>query len=126
MLSERYKLPRCQRFPRGRWQPAPLILYNGRVDGELHRAEELAGEILQMCIELGGSITGEHGVGVEKKAFMPDMFSEVDLRVMADIRRQIDPRELANRGKMLPGGEAPALISHEPHPLEKAGVISRE
>ncbi len=124
-LSKRYGLRVANVFHAGDGNLHPLILYNGRVEGELHRAEELAGEILHMCIELGGSITGEHGVGVEKKAFMPDMFSETDLRVMADIRRQIDPRELANRGKMLPGGEAPALISHEPHPLEKAGVISR-
>jgi glycolate oxidase len=56
-----------------------------------------------MCIDLGGSITGEHGVGMEKRAYMPAMFSEVDLHVMADLRRALDPGEIANRGKMFPG-----------------------
>ncbi len=79
-----------------------------------------------MCIEFGGSITGEHGVGVEKRAYMPKMFSEIDLAVMDELRRAVDPDELANRGKMLPGGEAPALSHHGPHPLETEGVIFRE
>jgi glycolate oxidase len=61
----------------------------------------LAGEILEMCIRYGGSITGEHGVGVEKKAFLPKMFNETDLDTMRRLRRAIDPGELANRGKML-------------------------
>ncbi|MCO5246684.1 MAG: FAD-binding oxidoreductase, partial [Anaerolineae bacterium] len=90
------------------------------------RAEELAGEILSMCIELGGSITGEHGVGMEKLAYMPRMFSATDLDVMTELRRAIDPAELANRGKMLPVGEAPALALRGPHPLEQQGIISRE
>ena len=92
----------------------------------MEQAEELAGKILKLCIELGGSITGEHGVGMEKRDFMPDMFAEVDLQTLVNIRRQIDPQEIANRGKMLPGGEAPALKLHGMHPLEKRGIISRE
>lgn len=63
---------------------------------------------------------------MEKREYMSAMFSEVDLQVMNDIRRAIDPHELANRGKMFPSGEAPALKTHGIHPLEKAGVISRE
>ncbi|MCB0182880.1 MAG: FAD-binding oxidoreductase, partial [Caldilineaceae bacterium] len=104
----------------------PLILYNGREAGALERAEGLAGEILQLCIALGGSITGEHGVGVEKRQYMGDMFNETDLAVMNEIRQALDPHELANRGKMLPSGEAPALHTHGPHPLEQQGIISRE
>jgi len=103
----------------------PLILFDGKVEGELERAEELAGRILRLCLELGGSITGEHGVGVEKKDFMPEMFSEDDLDAFARIRRAIDPQEISNRGKMLPSSEAPALSSSGPHPLEKEGIISR-
>jgi glycolate oxidase len=95
------------------------------MEGEFHRAEELAGEILRLCVALGGSITGEHGVGMEKKAYMTEMFSEADLEAMRQIRLALDPQELANRGKMFPG-EAPALHFHGMHPLEKAGVISRE
>jgi glycolate oxidase len=101
-------------------------LFNGRVAGELERAEELAGEIIQMCIDLGGSITGEHGVGMEKRQHMNTMFTATDLEVMAELRRALDPAEISNRGKMFPAGEAPALRSHGPHPLERQGVISRE
>ena len=103
----------------------PLILFDGRQPGALHRAEALAGEILQMCIDLGGSITGEHGVGMEKRQYMPAMFSAVDMQAMTDLRRAIDPLELANRGKMFPADDAITPPNHEPHPLEKAGVISR-
>ena len=129
-LSQRYGLRVANVFHAGDGNLHPLILYDGRQEGALHRAEELAGEILHMCIELDGSITGEHGVGVEKRQYMPDMFDAIDLETMHTIRRQIDPKELANRGKMLPPdhlpGDAPVLSAHEPHPLEKAGIISRE
>jgi glycolate oxidase len=123
-LSTKYGIRVANVFHAGDGNLHPLILYDGSVHGELERAEDLAGEIIAMCIDLGGSITGEHGVGMEKRRFMPTMFSEVDLQVMAELRRSIDPGEIANRGKMFPGGEAPA--SHEPHPLERAGIISRE
>ena len=104
----------------------PLILFNGAIPGEHERGEALAGRILEMCIEMGGSITGEHGVGLEKRAFLTPMFGEADVAFMRDVRRAFDPRELANPGKMFPAGEAPALASHGLHPLEKAGLISRE
>lgn len=103
----------------------PLILYDGRESGALERAEALAAEILQLCIALGGSITGEHGVGVEKRDFMPDLFDADTLDAMRRLRQAIDPLEIANPGKMFPGGEAPALALRGLHPLEKAGVISR-
>jgi len=79
----------------------PLILFDGRQPGELERAEGLAGSILKLCIALGGSITGEHGVGVEKRAYLPLMFSADDLALMRRVRHAVDPDELANRGKML-------------------------
>jgi glycolate oxidase len=63
---------------------------------------------------------------MEKREYMGELFSEVDLEVMREIRRALDPKEIANRGKMFPGGEAPALKHHGMHPLEKKGVISRE
>jgi len=104
----------------------PLIMYDGSKEGELEGAEALAGGILRMCIEMGGSITGEHGVGMEKRDYMTAMFSEDDLAVMRRLRAAFDPLEIANPGKMFPGGEAPALSHHGLHPLEEAGVISRE
>ncbi|RDI95028.1 FAD-binding protein [Meiothermus sp. QL-1] len=122
-LSERYGLRVANVFHAGDGNLHPLILYNGRVPGELERAEALAGEILRLCVALGGSITGEHGVGMEKRAYMPEMFSSEDLAAMRRIRLALDPLELANRGKMFPG-EAPAAHSHGAHPLQRAGVIS--
>lgn len=125
-LSRNHNLRVANVFHAGDGNLHPLILYNGRVEGELDRAEALAGEILKMCIELGGSITGEHGIGMEKRQYMPEMFTQTDLQVMGELRQAIDPGELSNRGKMFPAGEAPALRSHGPHPLERQGVISRE
>uniref|UniRef100_A0A7C1JSM4 FAD-binding protein n=1 Tax=Caldilinea aerophila TaxID=133453 RepID=A0A7C1JSM4_9CHLR len=124
-LSQKHGLRVANVFHAGDGNLHPLILFNGRTPGELERAEALAGEIIQMCIALGGSITGEHGVGMEKRQHMASMFAETDLQVMAELRRALDPAELANRGKMFPQGEAPALHSRGPHPLEQQGVISR-
>jgi glycolate oxidase len=125
-LSRAHNLRVANVFHAGDGNLHPLILFNGRVAGELERAETLAGEIIHMCIELGGSITGEHGIGMEKRQHMPALFSETDLQVMAELRRALDPHEISNRGKMFPEGEAPALQRHGPHPLERQGVISRE
>jgi len=104
----------------------PLILFNGREKGALDRAEALAGKILKMCVAMGGSLTGEHGLGVEKRAYLPDMFSAEEIDCMKRLRAAFDPLGIANPGKMFPGTEAPALTQHGLHPLEKAGVISRE
>jgi glycolate oxidase len=104
----------------------PLILYDGREPGALQRAEELAGRILKMCVAMGGSITGEHGVGVEKRDYLPDMFSAEEIACMKRVRAAFDPLGIANPGKMFPEKGAPALTQHGLHPLEKAGVISRE
>jgi glycolate oxidase len=100
-LSKRYGLQVANVFHAGDGNLHPLILYNGREGGALQRAEELAGEILRMCIRFGGSITGEHGVGVEKLAFLPEMFGESEMQTMRQLRLAVDPQELANRGKML-------------------------
>jgi glycolate oxidase len=104
----------------------PLILFDGREPGALERAEALAGQILRMCIEMGGSITGEHGVGAEKRDYLPVMFSPDEMDCMRRLRAAFDPLEIANPGKMFPGAQAPALSHVGLHPLEKAGVIVRE
>ncbi len=104
----------------------PLILYDGRQAGAFEHAEALAGRILRMCVEMGGSITGEHGVGVEKLKYLPDMYSPDDMEFMHQLRLAVDPHEIANRGKMLPASEAPSLSMHGAHPLEKQGIIFRE
>ena len=125
-LSEAAGIRVANVFHAGDGNLHPLILYDNGKPGELERAEELAGQILRLCIELGGSITGEHGVGVEKRAYLPEMYDEVDLQVMQELRAALDPQQLCNPGKMLPAGEAPSLGHRGPHPLEAAGVISRE
>ena len=127
-LSERYGLRVANVFHAGDGNLHPLILFDS-TKGEMERAEELAGEILRLCIRMGGSITGEHGVGVEKKAYLSEQYGERDMAVMVRLREAVDPKGLANSGKMLAVdqrvGEAPALISAKPHPLEQQGVISR-
>jgi glycolate oxidase len=125
-LSQAYGLDVANVFHAGDGNLHPLILYDGREPGALEQAEALAGEILRMCIELGGSITGEHGIGMEKRSYMPQMFSEVDMDTMHNIRTQIDPKQISNRGKMFPEGDPPASSSHGPHPLEEEGIIFRE
>lgn len=105
----------------------PLVLYDGEVEGEAERAERLAGQILLACLEHGGSITGEHGVGFDKKRYMPDMFSATDLAVMQLLRCAFDPDHRCNPGKIFPTprlcGEVPG--PYRQHPLEKAGLAER-
>jgi glycolate oxidase len=105
----------------------PLVLYNGAVDGEAARGEALSTAIAELCVEMGGSITGEHGVGTDKACSMPKMFSEEDLRVMLLVRGAIDPEGISNPGKIFPTprlcGEKPG--PYRPHALEAAGLIER-
>lgn len=103
-LSREYGLEVANVFHAGDGNLHPLIMFDGKKPGALEHAEELAGKILRMCVEMGGSITGEHGVGMEKKNYMTTMFNEADMQAMQDLRAQIDPAHIANRGKMFPGG----------------------
>jgi glycolate oxidase len=107
-LSRDYGLDVANVFHAGDGNLHPLILYDGQHPGALEHAEKLAGEILRLCIRLGGSITGEHGVGMEKRRYLPELFDAVSVETMRAVRRQIDPKEIANPGKMFPAGEAPA------------------
>lgn len=101
-LSRQYDIPVANVFHAGDGNLHPLILFDGRQAGHLEKAEELAGEIVRLCVRLGGSITGEHGIGMEKRDYLPVMFSETDIDVMHALWRQIDPLMLSNRGKMFP------------------------
>ena len=103
-LSARYGLAIANVFHAGDGNLHPLILYDGRKAGDLEHAEALSSEILDMCIRLGGSITGEHGVGLEKKAHLERLYTEADITAMRRVRLAVDPLELANRGKVLPTG----------------------
>ena len=105
----------------------PLVLYDDRVEGEAARAERLATDILDVCIDAGGSLTGEHGVGVDKACSMPKLFGARDLEAMLRLKTAFDPAGLANPGKAFPTprlcGEVPG--PYRAHPLERAGVAER-
>jgi glycolate oxidase len=105
----------------------PLVLYDRRIPGQEKAAERLSERILELCIEKGGSITGEHGVGEEKKHMMSKMFAEPDLDTMQRVRCAFDPLQLSNPTKVFPRtrlcGEKPG--EYVPHPLEVAGVAER-
>jgi glycolate oxidase len=122
-LSRQHGVRVANVFHAGDGNLHPLILFDGREAGALDRAEALAADILRLCIELGGSITGEHGVGLEKRSFLGEMYDEEDMAFMQRLHRAIDPRQLANRGKMLGSGGGATVRGL--HPLEREGVISR-
>jgi glycolate dehydrogenase FAD-linked subunit len=127
VLAAEYNLQVANVFHAGDGNLHPLVCYDAAREGEPERAEELAGLIIRTCVEAGGSITGEHGVGVDKKAYMPSMFSEPDLEAFHRLRCAFDPHGLANPGKVMPTprlcGEVPG--PYREHPLERAGVATR-
>ncbi len=101
-LSRKYGLRVANVFHAGDGNLHPLILYDSRNEGELHKAEEMGAEIIKACIEMGGSLTGEHGIGLEKRDFMPLMFTEDDLEAMRKVKKVFDPEGLLNPGKIFP------------------------
>lgn len=126
-LSAHYGLRVANVFHAGDGNLHPLVLYDQRNEGAEHHAEKLASEILRICVEHGGSITGEHGVGIDKKMYMKFMFTEADMATHQLIRCAIDPQNLSNPNKIYPTprlcGEVPG--PYRQHPLEAAGVIER-
>jgi glycolate oxidase len=104
-IGERYDLPIANLFHAGDGNLHPMILFDARQPGILERVMAAGREILTRCIEAGGTITGEHGVGLEKQAYMPLIFSPADLAVMAHVRDAIDPSGNLNPAKVLPTAE---------------------
>ncbi len=101
-MSKRFGLRVANVFHAGDGNLHPLILYDANEPGELERAEEFGAEILKLCVEVGGVLTGEHGVGVEKRDLMGTMFSEEDLKQQQRVKCAFDPQGLLNPGKMFP------------------------
>jgi len=126
-LSQEAGLRVANVFHAGDGNLHPLVLYDRRVPGQQEAAETLSARILELCIEAGGSITGEHGVGVDKKKMMSKMFAEPDLVTMQRVRCAFDPLQLSNPTKIFPTprlcGETPG--EYTPHPLESSGLAER-
>ncbi|MFQ5848248.1 MAG: FAD-linked oxidase C-terminal domain-containing protein [Candidatus Methylomirabilales bacterium] len=132
-LSKEYGLPVANVLHAGDGNLHPFILYDGRYEEEIRKAEELGGKIMTRCIEMGGSITGEHGVGLEKQDFMPLMYSEDDLDAMMKVKCVFNPDQLLNPGKIFPTSKSCVEVGrhmrdhlrYEPHRIEKEGLAQR-
>jgi glycolate oxidase len=101
-LSTKYGLRVANVFHAGDGNLHPLILYDANKPGELESAEHFGADILRLCVEVGGVLTGEHGVGVEKRDLMPEMFTEIDLQQQQRLKCAFDPEQLLNPGKVFP------------------------
>ncbi len=125
-LSREHGLQVGNVFHAGDGNLHPLVLYDA-AKGETEAAKILAEAILGACLDAGGSLTGEHGVGVDKACSMPKMFSERDLEAFERLRRAFDPDGIANPGKVIPTprlcGEVPG--PYRQHPLELIGLAER-
>jgi len=126
-LSEETGIRVANVFHAGDGNLHPLVLYDRRIPGQEQAAEKLSYRILELCLEAGGSITGEHGVGEEKKLMMSKMFAEPDLDTMQRVRCAFDPLHLSNPTKVFPtprlcGEKAGEYVAH---PLETAGIAER-
>ena len=126
-MAKEHDLQVANVFHAGDGNLHPLVCYDAGNEGEAERAEELAGLIVKACVDAGGSITGEHGVGVDKKRYMPAMFEETDLSAFQRLRCAFDPDQRANPDKVMPTprlcGEVPG--PYRQHPLEQAGLADR-
>ena len=101
-MSEKYGLRCANVFHAGDGNLHPLILYDANRPGELEKTEEFGAEIMKLCVEVGGVLTGEHGAGVEKRDLMPLMFSEIDLAAQQRVKCAFDAKGLLNPGKLFP------------------------
>jgi glycolate oxidase len=101
-MSRKHGLRVVNVFHAGDGNLHPLILFDANDPSELKRAEDFGADILRLCVRVGGVLTGEHGVGVEKRDLMPTMFSEVDLAQQQRLKCAFDPDLLLNPGKVFP------------------------
>ncbi|WP_085907247.1 FAD-linked oxidase C-terminal domain-containing protein [Kiloniella majae] len=101
-MSEHYDLRVANVFHAGDGNLHPLIMYDANNPGELEKAEDFGSDILKLCVEVGGVLTGEHGVGVEKRDLMPEMFNEIDLNQQLRVKCAFDSKALLNPGKVFP------------------------
>jgi glycolate oxidase len=122
-LGRQYGLRMANVFHAGDGNLHPVILYDLSLPGIKDRVLALAGEILKRCLEIGGALSGEHGIGLEKQEFMPLIFSAGELRVMGQLKNIFDPDNLANPNKILPTHQGCRELRssgwEQPNPLPK-------
>ena len=119
-VSKHYRFPIANVFHAGDGNLHPCILFDERREGELERVTEAGGELLKICVDAGGTLSGEHGIGLEKKAYMPLVFSDDDMQTMIKVRQAFAPKGTFNPGKIFPGG--PELTHNvQPHAVAMAG-----
>ncbi len=128
-LGAEYGLRVANVFHAGDGNLHPLILYDSRVEGQAEKVEALGAEIMRHCIAVGGSITGEHGVGLEKRDFMPLMYGPADLAAMQRLKAVWNPQGLLNPGKIFPTAKSCVEVGrarpYTPHRIERAGLAER-
>jgi len=101
-MSEKYQLPVANAFHAGDGNLHPLIMFNANDPEQMRKTEEFGSEILKYCVKVGGALTGEHGVGIEKRELMCEAFNDTDIQQQLDIKKALDPNSLLNPGKVYP------------------------
>src|SRR6202162_1026790 len=126
-IAASYRLRGGDVFHAGDGTLHPNLLYDPRVPGEEARVVAAGGGILKVCADVGGSISGEHGIGLEKVDYMSLIFSEADLDFMGRLRDAFNPRNLCNPGKIFPSRKAcgESGPAYRPHPIEEKGLAQR-
>ncbi len=117
-IADHYRLPVANVFHAGDGNLHPNILFDLRDEGILDKVEEAGEEMLRAVVEMGGTLSGEHGIGIEKNAFMPWIYSPDDLDAMLRVKRVLDPEERLNPGKIFPDPE------REPKLVARVGLAS--
>jgi glycolate oxidase subunit GlcD len=122
-IGQRHELTIANLFHAGDGNLHPMIMFDVREPGALDRVMSAGHEILRACVAAGGTISGEHGIGIEKNEFMSWIFNEADLATMAKVRAAVDPIGLMNPGKVLPTG-APCMDTSTPRRVMEAAAVA--
>ena len=115
-IGEQYGITIANVFHAGDGNIHPCMLFDERQPGELDRVLEASGEVLKICVEAGGTLTGEHGIGLEKKEYMPLVYSQADLEAMLQVRQAFAPANRLNPGKVFPDGAPHRPTAQRPDP----------
>jgi glycolate oxidase len=118
-IGEKYGFRIANVFHAGDGNVHPLILFDERDPEQTRRVLQAGSEILAICVEAGGSISGEHGIGVEKREDLPRLFGPADLRAMKRLRDAFDPAGLCNPAKIFPASKACYEVNPKPRPLPR-------